>query len=726
MTTFLRANNKKIIKTLVVVTLLGLILGRFWIVGTAKVLFNTQSSDGDESAYLSLGLDMRETGMLTDGTRPPLYILTLLPAAQREWSYFTWAKFITLAQGMLGVLAVFWVGRRMFGLPTGLLAAFFLSANREFHLRAATIYADTLMVTVFLGSWYFLIKSFSRKQYLYPAGLFTGLAYLTKGSAPLLLGTWGMVALWHYRQKIVRQKSLLIVPIVFFIVTMPLLVYNARYFGDPFYNFATTHVMWMDSWAESQVADPADLPDRATYFQTHTPAEMVNRLQNGAANLNSELAFTLIPSREWPYPWLGQLLLALFIIAGLILLKWGRSDVRSYYRRYKLVLRFTALLFAGFYLFSAWYGAVLIESRFLLPVLGPFYLLVADVLVNMGQWGWKRLSRRQKKYPGIWRLSYAGAGILIGAWAVGWLINTTWIDRWSLTVDPFESDYRANVAAKNMVSRLVQKGSPTGPVRVIFGPSKSLPLWMFPRRFSVDRIPVDVDTWPLLAAWLRKEPPDFIVVDSDTARRRRRALSEFFAYNEAQDFITVRQIPPGWMLRHLDDAPQGVRWAVFSPAAKPPVPLETANFGNTINLTGYQLQQRSVPPDGARTESTFVLDVTLYWESTAEPAEDYVVFIHLTAPDGFVKAQKDRQPFYGLWPTGRWQPGRQFADTFSLELDPALPPGDYLLVTGLYAPASGNRLPVITGPTSPSPNSVRLINLQIIRENGLKRIERLL
>lgn len=107
--------------------LLTLILARFWVVGTAKVLFNTQSSDGDESAYLALGLALREDGILTDGTRPPLYPLLLMPVAARDWTYFTWAKLITLGLGALTIVAIFWVGRQLFNWQTGLLAAFLLA-----------------------------------------------------------------------------------------------------------------------------------------------------------------------------------------------------------------------------------------------------------------------------------------------------------------------------------------------------------------------------------------------------------------------------------------------------------------------------------------------------------------------------------------------------------------------------------------------------------------------
>src|SRR5690606_6475499 len=162
-------------------------IGRFIVVGLPKILFNALSSDGDESAYLSLSLDFIEEGVWSDGTRPPLYAMVLAPVAEREWAYFTNAKFITLGLGVLTLLATFGVGGRMFGWPAALLAVFLLAANKEFHIRSATVYADVLLAVVMVGAWYFLIKSVTSWKSAILAGVFVGLSFLTKGSAPVLL-----------------------------------------------------------------------------------------------------------------------------------------------------------------------------------------------------------------------------------------------------------------------------------------------------------------------------------------------------------------------------------------------------------------------------------------------------------------------------------------------------------------------------------------------------------
>lgn len=683
------------------VLLLVLIVTRFAVVGLAKVLFNTQSSDGDESAYLALGMNLGENGALTDGVRPPLYPLLLTPVASRDWSYFTEAKLISLSIGALTVLVTFLVGRQLFNTPTGLLAAFLLAANREFHLRAATVYADTLLVLLFVAAWDFLITGLERRRHLFWAGLLVGLAHLTKNSAMLLLAAWGGAALLHFRGRLFNQWQLLIVPAVFFLTVSPLLVYNWRTFDNPFYNFATTHVVWMDRWSESQTADPASLPTVTRYFQTHTLEDIVARLQKGATRLNPTLAATLIPSRQFEPSWLGPalLLVALATTGWLVMTDRAWLKATLYHRRWLLL--FSSILLGLYYLFSLWYAQVLMESRFLIPSLGPVYVLLAAAVVG----GFKRVWQRLAGRSGGWRWVLVGVGGGAMVWGVGWLILTMQLDSWSLSTDPFASDQAANLAPETLQSWL-ERDHPAeaGVAKVIFGPSKSLPLWKFSPHFVFERIPVEVESWPKMETYLHLSKPHYIIIDSDTARRRRQALGQYFTFREEAG-VTFGQVPPGWSLVHLsNDAPH--TWAIFSPSPEPSQPV-AANWNRQIELLGYGLQQLDGP--------TPTLRVALYWRASEPLSENYAAFLHLTAADGFVVAQHDQQPFKGLWPTTAWAPTAVQADRFEIPLPDNLSPGQYLLLTGWYNPQTGQRLPLVDGPTAPSPEAVHLTSLDLPR-----------
>jgi len=688
------------------IMLLALILARFFVVGQAKILFNTLSSDGDESAYLSLGLGLFE-GVLTDGARPPLYPLLLAFIAEREWAYFTNAKMLTMALGGLAILATFWAGKSLFSWETGLLGAFLLSANKEFHLRASTVYGDVLFVSILVGSWYFLIKTFQGWRYCVLAGIFIGLSYLSKGSAPLLFGAWGLAAVLHYRHQIWRRKEMLLVPLFFLLTASPLLLYNARTYGNPFYNVNSAHVLWMDRWDDSQVADPADLPTMATYFQSHTPADMIDRLSYGLARLNDYLPYVLIPSRTLEPDWLAPVLLtAALVIAGAVLV-WRREWLLQYYRHHQTTLTVSLLLLAVFYIFLAWYARLQVESRFIIPLLGPFYLLLAEAVVGLvRRVGREAVAYRNRVAPAargrlVWGTYLATIGALVG-WGLIWLGQSARIDAWSLTVDPYESDRQAN-REEELVLDWLLKDAPPGPVTVIFGPSKSLPLWKFPARFTIEQPPIDLETWDQFQQYVAKISPDYLIMDSDTVRRRRDALTQYFSYKEKVG-IAFERLPPGWAMIYLHNPPPHT-WAIFEPFSQPAYPVQ-ANLGQQVALLGYDIRARGNGPD--RT-----LRVAVYWQALVELPEDYTIFLHLTAPDGFVKAQKDRQPFDSLWPTRRWTPGDVLADRFEIPLEASMQPGDYLLLAGMYTPQTGQRLPLVEGPVGPSPHAVLLGQFKI-------------
>ncbi len=698
-TIFLSSRTPTIWKIFLILLLI-LILGRFAIVGKSKILFNTGSSDGDETQYLTLGLALREDGTLTDGARPPLYPLALASIAERDWDYFTRAKILTMGLGTLAVVVAFWVGKSLFSWEAALLAAFLLATNKEFHLRASTVYADTLFVSIFLGTWYFLIRSFETARFCILAGIFTGLSYLTKGSAPLLLGAWGVTALLHYRTQIWRQKQLLLVLVFFLLTISPLLVFNANEFGSLFYNFNSAHTPWMDSWDESQVADPADLPTMSTYLQTHTLADMAHRLQHGISKLNAFLPTVLIPSRALKPSWLEPLLLATIVGTIGILLIRKRDWLICYYRRHRLILIFSLVLYVIFYIFLGWYGYMQVESRFIIPLLGPLYLLLADATVSFLRQIGQLLSAAGT--PTSFKAAYIVGLATIFIWSIVWLIRTTQSEIWSLSVDAFASDREANIESEAFVDWIVQDHpAEYGEARVVFGPNKSLPLWKFPHYFTINTIPIDIYTWDDLQSYIDNITPHYIIIDYDTVRRRRHVLSKFFTYHDKK--FEFEQIPDNWMLAYLyDEAPH--TWGVFTPVTPPSVPV-FANFGEKIELWGYDL----IPPS----ESNRTLHLIIYWRAMAQPTEDYTGFIHLTAPDGFVKVQQDHQPFSGFWPTSRWRTGNIFADRYDISLTEGMQPGEYLLIAGLYSLQSGQRLPLESGPVSPSPDATLLTTITI-------------
>ena len=91
-----------------------------------------------------------------------------------------------------------------------------------------------------------------------------------------------------------------------------------------------------------------------------------------------------------------------------------------------------------------------------------------------------------------------------------------------------------------------------------------------------------------------------------------------------------------------------------------------------------------------------ILPVQLVWRADGLPSQDYKVFVHAAAPDGFVIAQHDAQPLNDLRPMTSWQPGEAVRDNHGLAL-----PEDYRgpvrVIVGLYHPDTGQRLRTTSG-----------------------------
>ncbi len=153
-----------------------------------------------------------------------------------------------------------------------------------------------------------------------------------------------------------------------------------------------------------------------------------------------------------------------------------------------------------------------------------------------------------------------------------------------------------------------------------------------------------------------------------------------------------------WLEAHTYKA--GERWVGDVRLAVYAVPLAVANtpttplkarFGEAIHLEGYTLLNNPLPPGD-------ILQLALFWRTSAPLDERYKVFVHLYDANGRIVAQTDSEPGDGLMPTTTWEVGQSIVDRYGVLLPQELPPGEYRLVIGLYRlTAPEQRLPVWQG-----------------------------
>jgi len=286
---------RKVILALVLVV----VFGSFAAVGWAKIKDNWRSTKSDQGQYLSLGLEIREGTALTDGNRHPLYPALLALFAEREWAYFTKAKMLSLVIALVGLVVIYWMCHRMFGQDVALLTTLLLSVGYEFRRHSWMVMCEALLIILFFAAWYFTIKGFSRERYWILGGIFAGLAQLTKESGQLFVIAFLLSLLFLYGPRLLTPKGLWAFIGCYLAVTSVLMAYNYREYGNPLYNFNSTHAMWLEEWEDSYVASPEELPTLTSYWQSHSPWDIVTREWEGFEAARLALILAVIPAYSW-------------------------------------------------------------------------------------------------------------------------------------------------------------------------------------------------------------------------------------------------------------------------------------------------------------------------------------------------------------------------------------------------------------------------------------------
>ncbi|MDH7487756.1 MAG: glycosyltransferase family 39 protein [Anaerolineae bacterium] len=115
------------------------------------------------------------------------------------------------------------------------------------------------------------------------------------------------------------------------------------------------------------------------------------------------------------------------------------------------------------------------------------------------------------------------------------------------------------------------------------------------------------------------------------------------------------------------------------------VPVE-ASFAGRLSLVGLGLS-------GMRLAPSQKLDIILRWQAINSVEADYTAFVHLLDEEGKRLAQHDELLSDATGrPTSAWAVGEPHGMRFLLDIPQDAPPGDYVLVVGLYRADTGDRL----------------------------------
>ena len=111
-----------------------------------------------------------------------------------------------------------------------------------------------------------------------------------------------------------------------------------------------------------------------------------------------------------------------------------------------------------------------------------------------------------------------------------------------------------------------------------------------------------------------------------------------------------------------------------------------ADFGQTIRIVDYRIDQTQVAPGGPITTQ-------FYWQALNDPSQDYWLLLQLADKNGAV-ANKDGVPSAGRVTTDWWLKGQTFESSHTIIVPKDTAPGTYTLRIGLHPFGKWEWLPV--------------------------------
>jgi hypothetical protein len=125
------------------------------------------------------------------------------------------------------------------------------------------------------------------------------------------------------------------------------------------------------------------------------------------------------------------------------------------------------------------------------------------------------------------------------------------------------------------------------------------------------------------------------------------------------------------------------------PARLPIATRSPVDLGDGVRSLGYSTDDQPAALGDLR-------KVSLFWQATAQPANDYTAFVQVIGKDGSPVALWEAPPGAG-YPTSRWAEGTLMRTQAGLRIPASVPDGRYRLIAGLFRSGDKAVLRTATG-----------------------------
>jgi len=222
----LRLNQKLVLSVILLIDIIPLI----YFLGMNQILW------WDEAVYLSLGKSILngryEIAPRRDSFRPALF--SFLIALSFLIDEEVLVRVLVCVFSMFSLITTYYMGKKLFDVKTGLLAALVMSSLPLFVFNSNKILAETIFLTftpLAITTFYLGIER--KKQYLFLSSFFTGISILTKYFGFFLVIIYLAYILFRKKIQIFKLRETYVALIILLLTLTPWFIINTIYYKNP-------------------------------------------------------------------------------------------------------------------------------------------------------------------------------------------------------------------------------------------------------------------------------------------------------------------------------------------------------------------------------------------------------------------------------------------------------------------------------------------------------------
>ena len=549
--------------------MLVLLCGLFALFGMIGVSMHTDIMERDTGNYISEALVIQNIGWAQFipacwrgeyriDNRHPLYLVLLSFLAKIDPEAFVRMKLMTWGIGFLMVAAFFGMAAHLYDWATATFSTLLLVLNAGFIRYSTMVTCEVLLVLCIMASWYLTIVGFRRPVMWIGAGIASGLAFLTKGTGILVVPVFLVTTVFVYHGnllRLLRNRYFWSFWIAFVLVSSPLLIRNAKVYGDPFYNF-NRKLLWIDHLEEALRPDfPVHSPSPQSFWERHGAGGILrifveSIVRRGPYMVREELE----PYHFWRFNETVQLtysnrVVKMSVWVTVLMLGCAAVGLMNIPRREE---RWLSLVWmTTIYIFIAWYSKIGIMPHLMFPLI-PFVLLYAGSGLGKITGG---ILRGKTATPNA-----AMAIVLMTAIAVpaGWgSKNVDWREvSLSKTVSIPPHCYEIYDWIQQHVRPYDRSFFATTTMGYLFliGAMKQDAEWLWPSRRGLWQEWPHQENMDAFKQYIQKEHIRFGIIETEMFTQRRLWFREYIDVDPARGIVVSRPIP-GFCIVAKDPSP---------------------------------------------------------------------------------------------------------------------------------------------------------------------------